>query len=129
MTWITDLATYLQNNSFGTVGTDIFEDNFRAGTQNSIILIAQPGLPQDATLNRDLILYKPVLGVKVRNKSGETAANKAKSIHDFLNLITNTRIGSTFFSRIVPIDREFFTSRDERDGTVYTINFNIEYNI
>lgn len=128
MTWIDDIGTYLQTNSIGTLGNDIFYNGFDASVSNCITLLNAPGLSERCSLQRSMILSRPELDIRVRNVDDSTAETKAKAIHDLLSLVGTQIIGSTHFKKIRPLQDCYFLETDENDRYIYVINFQCEIN-
>lgn len=124
--WLDDIGTYLQTEGMGTLGTDIFYHGFDSLTSNCISLSGSAGPGADTTLAGDMILYKPELGVLVRNASDTSANSKALSIYNLLNLKTNFTSGTTRFKRIRAISEPFFVSKTANNLYIYSINFEIQ---
>jgi len=124
--WLDALGTYLQTAGIGTLGTDIFYHGFDSRTQNCISLSDGAGPGANTTLSGDMILYKPELGVLVRNMSDSSANSKALSIYNLLNLKTNFTSGTTRFKRIRAISEPFFVSKTANNLYIYSINFEIQ---
>lgn len=122
--YIKDIADFLQSNSIGTLGTDVFIGGFDT-PPNCVSVNAVTGSGQQTSLGGD-VLYQPELNIGVRDRSGRAAELKARSIHTLLNLQTNRMIGSTRFQRIEAIADPLFVSKSEQEGTIYSINFHLK---
>ena len=126
MTWIEDIGAYLQTQGVGTLETNIFYEVFDSVTPDCIILITQTGPGPKITLRKTMILKRPELGVRVRNRDQAAAYLKIESICNLLSFIVNTTIGSTRFKSIKPIGEPFFVSQSKNDPYIYSINFSLE---
>ena len=126
MSWIEDIGTYLQTQGAGTLGTNIFYQNFDFSAVNSVILIEQAGQAPRTTLRNTMNLKRPELGVRVRNQDNETASDTADTIYGLLHNTYNTTIGSTRFKSIKAIAEPFFVSQSINDSFIYSINFSLE---
>lgn len=124
--WLEDIGAFLTSNGFGQVGTAVFYLDFKASVPNCIAITDLPGGQDDVTLDGNSILFKPQLNIRIRNTSPKTAKTTAKNLFNSLNLITNRYIGSTYFKRIVGIDKPFFVSKSNTEGAIYSINFSLE---
>jgi len=124
--YLTDIVNYLQTNSIGTSGTDIFLYGFSKSVKNCIAVMSAPGLGDKSTASGDMTLYRPELDIRVRNSSGSTAKTKATAIHALLNLKTNFTTGNTKFKRIQAISEPFQVSKSETEGTIYSVNFSLQ---
>ena len=123
--WLDDIGAYLQSSGIGTLGTDIFYNESDALTPNCITLSGGAGPGAETTLSGDMQLYKPELGVLVRNSSDATANSKALSIYNLLHLKVNFTSGTTRFKRIRAISEPFFVSTSNNQF-IYSINFEIQ---
>jgi hypothetical protein len=121
-----DIAAYLQTNSFGTLGTDIFMNEFSSSSPNCISLSTSPGMGDITTASMDIDIHRPELNVKVRNKSAELAESKAIDIYNFLNHKSNLNLTNTRILSIVEISPPFIISKTESEGTIFSINFSLE---
>ena len=124
MSWLTDIGTFLQTNSVGTVGTDIFFDQIEDG--NCIGLFSQGGFKTKTTLRKTMTLERPELGIRVKNFTKSTANTKAESIYNLLDLTFNTTMGSTRFKSIKALSPPFPILQSKTEGYIYSINFSIE---
>lgn len=128
MTWIDDIGTYLQTNSVGTLGTDVYYNGFSASSPNCIALFYQAGNKEEETASGDLTFRYPELGIRVRNASDASAKQKIDSIHALLHDISNTLIGSTYFVSIEAIADPFFVSQ-KNNQFIYSVNFSLEIEV
>jgi hypothetical protein len=126
MTWADDIGACLQTNGIGTLGTDIFYEDFDPIATNCIALITQTGPGPKITLRKTMTLKRPELGVRVRNQDKVTAYSKIESICDLLSFTVNTTIGNTRFKAIKPIGEPFFVSQSKNDTYIYSMNFSLE---
>jgi len=126
MSWIDDIGSYLQTQGIGTLGTDLFYENFDSSATNCIALIAQAGQSPKTTLRNTMTLKRPELGVRVRNQNDSDAHTKAESVYNLLNHTYNTTLGSTRFKSIKAIAEPFFVSQSKNNSYIYSINFILE---
>ncbi len=126
MTWLENIGSYLQTQSVGTLGTNIFYQDFDSITSNCICLISQAGQNSKTTLRNTMELVRHELGVRVRNTNDTTADSKALTIYNLLNHTYNTTIGSTRFKSIKAVSPPFFVGQDKNNNYIYSINFSLE---
>lgn len=123
--WLDDVGSYLQTAGIGTLGTDMFYNNFDATVLNCIVLSGQAGQSADTSGGE---LHKPGLSILVRNSLDSTAESKARAIYNLLNLKVNTVMGSTHIKRIEAVAAPFFVSNSANNLFIYSINFEVHIN-
>lgn len=126
MTWLTDLGEYLEDQNFGTIGSNIFYGDFKAGVPNCIALNGSTGRSTKTTLKKTMTLERPELQVKVRNLSNKLANQKSESIEKLLDLTFNTFIGATRFKSIKANAPHFFVEQSQTEGYTYSVYFSLE---
>ena len=122
-TYLSDLGAYLQTNSIGTVGTDIFYGKFDLST-NCISLLPYPGTNTHKIVTGQRDPQQINLSILVRNSVNYTAKTKADSIYNLLYDIYNTIIGTTKFLYIQAKSPPGLVSSDS-NFTIYSINFSL----
>lgn len=126
MSLIDDIGEYLEDNSIGTFGTDIFTSGFEKIVSNCITLFNQGGAPPFRTATGDCTIYYHELGVQVRNVDDATAYSKSKSIIYLLDGICNVVIESTEIISIEAINSDpLYLGQDENDRFIYSSNFTL----
>lgn len=88
-----DIAEYLEDNSIGTVGTDIFSNETVLTTDNVIGIFDLPG-PEDYTAD----ISDSSFQVLIRNTSQATAHTKADSIRALLHDFDGTIEGNSYLA-------------------------------
>lgn len=123
MTVESDIATYLQTGGFGTVGNSIFHNTMPATPDNCIAVSVYAGGAVERTHDTSGN-DNPSIQVRLRNTSAGTARSKIQQIYNYLDGITNTTIGSTFFLGISAINSgPVPMGTDENGRTEYAWNF------
>lgn len=123
--YVPDFGNYLKTKGF----TGIHYVRYPVGENNCIVLFPQDGAPQLTVLGNNMILFKPQLKIHVRNMSAKIAGDAASSIANTLNLMINTRIGSTWVKKCKIVGSgPFPISTNLQNGTTFSINFDLEIN-
>jgi len=126
MTVEADIAAYLATGGFGTVGTSIFVNTMPATPDNCIAVSVYAGSPPERTHDSSGN-DNPSVQVRVRNMNAGTARTKVEQVYNYLDGITNTTIGSTFYLGIFAINSgPIPMGKDENGRTEYTHNFAVK---
>ncbi len=124
MTVENDIATYLQTGGFGTVGNSIFLNTMPPTPDNCIAVSIYAG---GAAIDRTHDTSgndSPSIQIRVRNTSAGTARTKVEQIYNYIDGVTNTTIGSTFFLGISAINSgPVPMGKDENGRTEFAWNF------
>ena len=123
-TYLRDLGTYLQNNSFGTMGTDIHCIGFDESASNDINLNPFQGSEFEGIVSGELNPYTPNLSVLVRNTDSEAALSKATGIYKLLRTVENQTIGTTNFVYIRAESTPGFVSK-KNNNYIFSVNFSL----
>ena len=116
----TTLAEYLEDQSVGTVGTDIFVGLMRPNTVNQIVLIPTAGLAPNGTINLDI----PGCQVLVRNSDWNTGYVKAQDVYRTLHKLTNTAVsGADTIQRCEAMGSPTYVGQDEEMNYIFSISF------
>jgi hypothetical protein len=125
-TFLTDLGTYLQTNSIGTVGTDLFYNGLDESVSNCIALTPFPGKEFKEIVSAGVNNPRQTnLSVLVRNSSSELAYSKAVDIYELLRVIANQIIGTTKFISIDAHAPPGFVTRDDSKNFIFSVNFSL----
>lgn len=123
MTAEADIAAYLATGGFGTVATNIFVNDMPATPDNCIAVSIYAGISPERTHDTSGN-DRPSIQIRVRNTSAGTARTKVEQIYNYLDGITNTTIGSTFFLGIDAINSgPVPMGKDGNGRTEYAWNF------
>lgn len=109
--YLSDLETYLQTNSFGTVGTDIHCIGFNESASNDITLNPFPGSEYTKIVSGEINPYNPSLSILVRNTNAATALSTVTGIYKLLRNVSNQTIGATTFIYIIADSPPGFVSK------------------
>jgi hypothetical protein len=124
-TFLDDLGAYLQNNSIGTLGTDIFFNGLEGTPINCIALTPFPGREPYNIISGEINPYQPNLSVLVRNENSNTGYQIAVSIYKLLRNVANQDIGDTHFISISATSPPGFVSRSDSGAFIFSVNFSL----
>lgn len=119
---IDDLATYLQTNSVGTLGSSLFIGNMPDGTDNCVMVDVTGGVAP----SKDVPIMQPTVQCLVRNTSFETGLTKIKAVRDLLHRLND---GNTLKSGGVDVMSCFamqeptHLGKDTNERHIFTCNF------
>lgn len=116
-----DIAEYLEDQTIGTVGTDIFVGIMPNTPDDCIVIWPYAGQPPDIIWDGEY----PSINVKVRNTAQDTGWTKIYSIMKALHKLTNTTIESTLYHRIEAMGSPAYLERDQNNRYIFNINFSI----
>jgi hypothetical protein len=120
-----ELAEYLEDQSVGTVGADLFAGTMPAGVVNAIGITQYPGAPPELTCGSDgWTMEVSRLQVRVRNADEATALSKAKDAAEALTKVANQTIESVRYRAVTVLQSPGLLERDASNNTV--VGFNIE---
>jgi hypothetical protein len=126
MTAESDIANYLATGGFGTVGTTIFLNTMPATPDACIAVSVYAGGPVERTHDSSGN-DNPSVQIRVRNASAGTARTKVEQIYNYLDGVSNTTIGSTFYLGIFAINSGAIPmGKDENGRQEYTWNFAVK---
>ncbi len=121
-----DIATYLDTNNHGTVGTDLWINTLpdRSGvSDNAIAIFDTAGFPPtNAMGNANLVFEHPGIQVRVRNNTAQTAQEKCYAIY----LLLNGRVSFTGFADYLMMAARhfpFLLQIDSNDREHWVCNF------
>lgn len=119
MTLISDIADYLEDNSLGTVGVDIFYSHL-PDAGNSCIAVYDTGGPQPEA---DIPTKSPTFQVFIRSTDYNTGRGILDSVRSLLHRQSGATIGSTYFFFILAQSEGGHLGRNERGLEEFSINF------
>lgn len=114
-----DLAAYMQTNSIGTLGTDLFK-SYMPDTVDTGVCILDTGGPMP---DKDLPTKKPTFQVFIRGGTYILGRAKLDAVRALLHQVTNTTIGDTYFYYILAQSEGGHIGRNERGLDEFSINF------
>lgn len=95
--FLANLLTYMQNNSIGTKGTNLFSGSKAVlpspENQDPVVLVVQTGgLPPDRPIEQGSVINRGSFQVSVRSLQRATAESKSYAVFALLDDIANTSI-------------------------------------
>lgn len=122
--YLSDLGTYLQTNSVGTLGTDIHCIGFEENASNDITLNPFPSTKFASIVSGEINPYNPRLSIIVRNTNAATALSKVTTIYKLLRDISNQTIGTTKFLYIQEESPPGFVTK-KNNNYIFSVNFSL----
>ena len=138
MSLVKDITDYLEDNAFGTVGTDIFLSDLPSSPDSCIAVyqnedsaverIAGIDMPADRIMG----IKKPRFKVVVREASYDSAMASMKAIEEELVQIGDEYIGTlsegveindAFYFRVNTTEDAYEQERDDQDRVIVAQNF------
>lgn len=121
-TLLTDLATYLQAQSIGTMGTNLFISGFAGDTDDQVALIGTGGVEP----YKDIPVARPTVQVSIRNKSYEAGIAKAYEIFNLLDQADDRLVlkaGGVDVMQVNALSEPNYLGADNSSRHLFTINF------
>jgi len=118
--FLTEVCTYLQYSSIGTVAVDIFRNTMPASPINCVAVYASGG-PRSV----DDPLVRPTLQVLIRNSDSSSGRTKTDSVFSVLDDKWNFL--TTFQGRCIADHQPGPNYRDQDNNVIYTLNFNCTF--
>lgn len=120
-----ELCEYLEDESVGTVGTDLFAGELPAGVISGMVLTLYPGAPPELTCgSTGWNLEIPRLQFQVRNTDEATALLKCKLAAAAFSKVANQTIELVRYRSVTVLQSPGLLMRDANNRPVY--GFNIE---
>lgn len=116
-----EIATYLQNANFGTLGTDIFVGQIPAST-NGIYVMRSSG-----TFNNYLPIENAIVDIFVKNQSSSQAVTKIENIKRFIHRMHNTITQNSYIYSILAISDVETIERTDDYQKVYKISLEVTH--
>ena len=128
MSWIAPLADYLETQSLGTKGTNLFIGMMPDNTSLSTVLFSYDGEIVE-TMKSGIALYKPQLQVRVRGAKEDytTPYNRLLAIQTALSSIANQTLGGVTYLRVRPTSNVNSLGQDTNLRFDFTVNFEVTY--
>lgn len=122
-----ELVEYLEDQSVGTVGTDLFAGELPAGVVNGMVLTQYPGSPPELTCGSNgWTLELPRLQFRVRNTSEATALTKCNLAAAAFTKVKNQTIESVYYRSVTVLQSPGLLYRDENNRPNYGFNLECE---
>jgi hypothetical protein len=124
-TYLTDLATHLQTNGFGTKGVDITISGYHDAAGNSIFITPYQGSePYEIVTGEENEVY-PNVQFLVRNLEQEVALTKANALFRLFRNVANQTIGTTDITMMRASGPPAFVMKSNGGYYTYSINFSM----
>lgn len=117
--YVDDIIDYLEDNSFGTVGTNLFSGYFT--DDDDIVGVFDTG--GEAPHKEITAIHHPTFQVMVVNNNFDTGYAKHVAILDLLHNVRNITIGGHFYYYILAISEGGHIGKDEVGRHQFSANF------
>lgn len=111
-----ELANYLADNGFGTLGTDIFVDQI-PDNQNGIYTMNGSG-----ELNNYVPISNTLVDIYIKNTSASSAVSIASQIRNFIHRMHTTETDNAFIYSILVIGDIEAVERDQEYAKIYKLS-------
>jgi hypothetical protein len=123
-----DVASYLQSNSIGTAGSDIYL-NITPELPNLVVVVNEyMSTEPKATMNgkNAPLLESPRIQIMVRDDPKEVVGcyNRARAVYVLMCKLVDTVMGGKVCT-FEPLDTPTMTGRDPQERVLYTMNFQV----
>ena len=121
-----DVARYLQDNSHGTLASDLFINVMVDRPDNVIVVYDTGGFPSDFAVGGAICFEKPSVQVAVRNTNPVTAESKCKDVHKLLDggMKDQTPIDTKYYLAKAT-QTPFKLKEDELERHIYVFNVDL----
>lgn len=119
MSLVSDVAIYLQTESIGTLGTNLFYSYLPANVEAGVVVLDTGGPQPDPYLPTK----EPTFQVLVRAASYDAGKTKLDAVRTALHQVVNETIGSTYFYFILAMSEGGHIGLDESGRDLFSINF------
>lgn len=120
MALIDDVASYLQTEGLGTVGTNIFKSYLPETSTGTILAVLDTGGTEP---DRYLPTYEPTFQVYIMAENYSDGKAKLDAVRTALHQQANVTLGSTYFYFIMAISEGGHIGRNENGKDEFSINF------
>lgn len=117
-----EIAAWLQTQTLGTVGTDIFVGSQPAAPDACVTVIETSGIAPSGYVP----LKKPTVQVLVRSADYATGKTKADAVFDALHQLANIDLGSFYVYYVLATSGMGSIGRDENQRHEWSGNFRLE---
>src|SRR5574337_2076253 len=121
-----ELGLYLQTNSIGTLGTDLFTGTLPDTPDNAVALYEYGGVTPVSTLGPGQAKFeRPRVQVLVRATTYSAARSKIESIYKLLHGLANTSLSSVRYLLVEAVQSPAFMEKDTNNRVKLICNFQI----
>lgn len=121
MTLLEEIATLMQTNSIGTLGSDLFISYLPADVCPCVAILDTGGLVPDV----DLPTKEPTFQVFIRSTGYEAGKAKLDAVRALLHQKRNQTLTTTYFYYIYALAEGGHIGRNEAGQDEFSINFKI----
>ena len=124
-----DIGTYLQTNSVGTLGTNLFLNTMPEEPDILVVVNEYLSTEPFATMRQGApLVERPRLQLVVRDMPQEVVAahNRARAAYLLLCQLIDTFMGGKTIT-LEPMDTPVLTGRDPKERVLYTVNFQVTW--
>ena len=117
-----DIATLLDTNAFGTLGTDLFAMAWGDGVDSQLLVLDSGSIDRGQQLQSE----QPLFQILARGAPGgdiATTHELLRDVHEFLLPLDTTTINGLEYLGFYTISAPTGIGRDENDRAVYTANY------
>ena len=114
-----DVAEYLEDQSFGTVGTDIFIGDYTDTPDDQISVVSYTGTGPEVVTR----IEYPGLQINVRSADFSTGEETMNEIYAAFHQLTHTTLNSTFYPRFDATGSPIYLGRDAVRRHMFTCSF------
>ena len=115
------IATYLQNAGFGTVGTDIFIGQIPASTDGLYVMRSS------GTFENYLPIENAIVDIFVKDQSSQQAVTKIENIKRYVHRMHNTTTQNAYIYSILAISDVETIERTDDYQKVYKITLEVTH--
>jgi hypothetical protein len=124
--FVDNLATYLQTQGHGTLGTNLFKGNAPDAADDLIVVTDTGGLPNslnDGGSANTSTVETITVQILARNKRQEVARDKLLAIQTTLHKQGAINLGTYTIINALAIDRPGLLGRDQKERWTLVVNY------
>lgn len=129
MVMLEDIATHLQTQGVGTIGTNIFLSFMPDSPDVVVSLYEGPtaGEDDEGFGVGSTIVEKSVLHVRVRCSPNDypSGRDKAQAVKNALNLLVDTTVSATLYHRVLKYSGPYLLDKDSQDRQILATNYDV----
>ena len=124
MTLLTDIATQLQADGHGIVGTTVFIGRMPDSPDNCLAVYEYTGQSPLMTHDDPLPhIERPRFQVKVRNTGYANGRAAIEALYKDLAILRNATLTSANYLWVQPLQQPFYLRRDDNERVEFVVNF------
>lgn len=127
MSSLTEVGAYLEAETVGTVGTDLFLGQLRADPDTCMAVVQYPGRGPEFRMGIEgAAMEFPRFQFLSRSSSESTAEANAEAAMTAIAKVSNQTLSGTFYAALTPMQSPGALRRDEQDRVIFSFNFEAE---